>query len=146
MRSSRSLFVAALVIGVGVILCPSTVLAQGAIAGQVSDSTGSVMPGVTVEASSPALIEGARSATTDGQGRFQITNLRPGTYTVTVSLAGFKTFVANEVRLLSNQPGNITATLEVGDLTEKVEVKAGSELVQTEVAARQAISELPTRQ
>ena len=60
------------------------------IAGTVTDSSGAVLPGVTVEASSPALIEGTRSVTTNEAGRYSIVNLRPGTYTVTFSLAGFR--------------------------------------------------------
>src|SRR5688500_17716636 len=64
---------------------------SGGIAGDVRDSTGAVLPGVTVEAASPALIEKVRSVVTDGQGQFSIIELRPGAYTVTFSLPGFAT-------------------------------------------------------
>jgi IMP dehydrogenase/GMP reductase len=66
---------------------------SGAIAGQVTDTTGAVLPGVTVEASSPALISGMRSVVTDGGGRYSIEQLVPGTYAVKFTLAGFSTLV-----------------------------------------------------
>ena len=76
----------------GVVLClPTLARAQAAIAGEVRDTSGAVLPGVTVEASSPALIEKVRTAVTDGNGRYRIEDLRPGTYTVTFTLAGFTT-------------------------------------------------------
>ena len=64
------------------------------IAGVVRDSSGAVMPGVTVEASSPALIEKSRTVSTDTQGRYNIVDLRPGTYTVIFTLTGFSTVSA----------------------------------------------------
>ena len=74
------------------VLSPAAVFAQATgIAGVVRDTTGAVMPGVTVEASSPALIERVRSVTTDAQGHYKIVDLRPGTYTVTFTLPGFST-------------------------------------------------------
>src|SRR4051812_38521403 len=73
-------------------LIPATVLAQTTgIAGVVKDVSGAVLPGVTVEASSPVLIERTRSVVTDGQGLYSIVDLRPGTYSVTFTLAGFST-------------------------------------------------------
>src|SRR6266545_292910 len=65
---------------------------RASIVGQVQDSTGAVLPGVTVEAASPVLIERVRAGTTDSSGRFAIIDLRPGIYTVTFSLPGFKGF------------------------------------------------------
>src|ERR1051325_12154391 len=82
-------------IGLGMVLAllpPTASLAQtttGTIAGVVKDTTGAVLPGVSVEAASPALIEKVRVAVTDSEGQYQIVNLRPGTYTVTFTLAGF---------------------------------------------------------
>ena len=70
-------------------LCPSVLYAQASITGTVKDPSGAVLPGVTVEASSPALIEKVRSAVTDGSGQYRIVDLRPGTYTVTITLTGF---------------------------------------------------------
>src|SRR4029078_6909773 len=71
---------------------PSLAYAQaGSIAGNVRDATGAVLPGVTVEAASPALIEKTRTVTTDSQGVYKIADLRPGTYSVTFTLPGFAT-------------------------------------------------------
>src|SRR5439155_25834061 len=88
MRRTIDRIAAALILA----LVPAMAVAQtGSIAGVVKDTTGAVLPGVTVEASSPALIEGMRSATTDDKGQYKIVDLRPGVYSVTVPLAGFKT-------------------------------------------------------
>src|SRR5690242_3528327 len=74
-----------------VLLWPSLAFAQAAIAGVVKDTSGAVLPGVTVEAASPALIEKVRSAVTDATGQYKIVDLRPGSYTVTFTLPGFAT-------------------------------------------------------
>jgi hypothetical protein len=74
------------------LLIPSIAVAQASITGVVKDASGAVLPGVTVEAASPVLIEKVRTAVTDGNGRFQIVDLRPGAYTVTFTLTGFNTF------------------------------------------------------
>jgi hypothetical protein len=71
---------------------PALAQQTSSIAGIVRDASGGVLPGVTVEAASPALIEKVRAATTDGEGRFNIVDLRPGTYAVTFTLPGFNTF------------------------------------------------------
>jgi Carboxypeptidase regulatory-like domain len=72
-------------------LFPAIASAQGAITGVVRDTSGAILPGVTVEASSPALIERVRSAVTDSSGQYRIEDLRPGSYVVTFTLAGFST-------------------------------------------------------
>jgi hypothetical protein len=69
----------------------STAWAQATVAGLVKDTSGAVLPGVTVEAASPALIEKVRTTSTDGSGRYRIEDLRPGTYSVTFTLPGFAT-------------------------------------------------------
>ena len=74
------------------LLCSSSAFAQSAISGAVRDTSGAVMPGVSIEASSPVLIEKVRAAVTDEQGRYTIIDLRPGTYTVTFTLEGFNTY------------------------------------------------------
>jgi hypothetical protein len=95
-------------LGLGLVLVlPTALLAQGAIGGSVKDSTGAVLPGVTVEASSDALIERTRSAVTDANGQYQIVNLRPGTYAVTFTLAGFN---ASSARV-SSSPARIRCPL-----------------------------------
>ena len=75
-----------------VVLVPAPASAQASIAGVAKDSSGAILPGVTVEAASPALIEKVRSVITDGSGQFKIVDLRPGTYSVTFTLPGFNTF------------------------------------------------------
>ena len=72
-------------------LLPASAWAQSSVTGVVRDGSGAVLPGVTVEAASPALIEKVRSTVTDDQGRYRIVDLRPGTYTVTFALTGFST-------------------------------------------------------
>ena len=81
------------------ILVPSVVYAQASIAGVVKDASGAVLPGVTVEAASPVLIEKVRSAVTDGTGQYRIVDLRPGTYSVTFSLTGFSSVKRDGVEL-----------------------------------------------
>ena len=73
------------------LLFPSALHAQGSIAGVIKDTSGAVLPGVTVEAASPALIEKVRSVVSDGTGQYRIEDLRPGTYTVSFTLTGFST-------------------------------------------------------
>src|SRR5688500_7559262 len=118
------------------------------LTGVVVDSAGGVVPGATVSVMNNATKVTLESVSNTA-GQFSFPALPVGTYTVTVSLTGFKTFVANEVRLLGGQVGNINATLQVGELSEKIEVKAGSELVQTQSASVSStlsveqLSELP---
>src|SRR5438552_3016985 len=103
------------------VLVPSLARAQSsAIAGQVTDATGAVLPGVTVEASSPALIGGTRTAVTDGQGRYAIEQLVPGVYKVTFTLSGFSTLVREQLELLANFTAPVDAQLRVGALEESI--------------------------
>src|SRR5437773_7916424 len=92
-----------LILSGALLLLPATVLAQsvstGSITGVVRDTSGAVLPGVTVEAASPALIEKVRSAVTDTSGLYRITDLRPGTYSVTFALAGFNTVRRENIEL-----------------------------------------------
>ena len=101
---------------------PTTARAQSAFAGVVKDATGAVLPGVTVEASSPALIEKVRSVTTDANGLYRIENLRPGTYTITFNLPGFSAVKRDGVELPSNFISTINADLKVGAMEETVTV------------------------
>src|SRR5215471_7443011 len=94
------------VMAVAIAFLPSLAFAQGAISGVVKDTTGAVLPGVTVEAASPALIEKTRSVATDSQGQYKILDLRPGTYSVTFTLTGFSTVKREGIEL----PAQFTAT------------------------------------
>jgi hypothetical protein len=89
-------------------LLPSTLHAQASITGVVKDTSGAVLPGVTVEASSPALIEKVRAAVTDQAGRYRVVDLRPGTYMVSFSLTGFQSLRREGIEL----PGTFTATVD----------------------------------
>jgi hypothetical protein len=114
-------------------LYPAAVAAQGtaggSVAGVVHDNSGAVLPGVTVEASSPVLIEGTRSVVTDGQGLYQVVNLRPGTYVVTFTLPGFSTFRREGIIVATGFTATVDATLAVGALEETVTVTGESPLV-----------------
>ncbi len=129
---------------------PATTFAQSAIAGRVTDATGGVLPGVTVEASSPALIEGVRTAVTDSQGRYSIVDVRPGIYSVTFTLAGFTTVVRAGIQVGSNVNVPINAVLQVGALEESVTVSGATPVVdvqaasRTEVLPRDTLNALPT--
>ena len=92
MRSIRSALTGAAVVAALLVLFPAISFAQSSIAGVVRDASGGVLPGVTVEASSPALIERTRTVVSDGQGQYKLVDLRPGVYAVTFSLQGFSTF------------------------------------------------------
>ena len=133
-----------------VFLLPLTAFAQSTFAGVVRDSSGAVLPGVTVEATSPVLIERVRSAVTDDQGRYTIVDLRPGTYKLTFTLTGFTTFVRDGVELPSNVSVPINAELRVGAIEESVTVTGQSPLVdvqnaqRTQVVAREVLDALPT--
>src|SRR5262245_20553393 len=120
---------------------PVTLWAQaeaGAIAGVVRDASGAVMPGVTVEAASPALIEKVRSVVTDKQGLYQIVELRPGLYTVTFTLPGFSTFRHEGVELTTGFTATVNAELKVGVLEETVTVSGTAPVVDTRNVLQQA--------
>src|SRR5882672_11886792 len=122
------------VFGIGLIflaclsLVPRPAMAQqtSAIAGLVRDTTGAVLPGVTVEAASPVLIEKVRTVVTDDQGRYNIVNLVPGTYSVTFTLPGFNTLKRDGVQLTSGFTAAVNAELPVGALQETVTVSGAS--------------------
>jgi len=120
-----------------ILLLPATALSQAVIAGTVRDSSGSVLPGVTVEATSPVLIEKFRAAVTDGTGQFRVEDLRPGTYTVTFTLPGFNTFKREGVELTGSFTATIAAELKVGELSETVVVSGESPVVDVQSARRE---------
>jgi hypothetical protein len=120
------------------VLWPMAASAQSAIAGVVKDASGAVLPGVTVEASSSALIEKTRSAVTDAQGAYKIVDLRPGTYALTFSLEGFNTFKRDGVDLPSSFVATINAELKVGTITETIVVTGESPVVDVQSNTRAA--------
>lgn len=133
------------------IFSPSILWAQaGAIAGTVRDTTEAVLPGVTVEASSPALIEKVRTAVTDGEGLYKISDLRPGEYSVTFSLSGFQTVQRKGIRLLSGDTANVGAELGIGAVAETLIVSGAAPMVdvqsvtQHRVVTQESIESLPT--
>jgi carboxypeptidase family protein len=135
---------------VGIGILPADALAQSAISGLVNDQSGAVLPGVTIEATSAALIEQARTAVTDSQGRYTIVDLRPGAYKVTFTLPGFSTVIQDGINLPSNFTATVNATLAVGALNETVTVSGQSPIVDLQSARRtsslnrEQIDTLPT--
>ena len=118
-------------------LVPSLASAQATITGIVKDSSGGVLPGVTVEATSPDLIEKVRTATTDAEGRYRIDQLRGGTYSVTFSLPGFNTIRREGINLAGTFVATLNADLVVGALQETVVVTGESPLVDVQSVSRQ---------
>ncbi len=108
---------------------PGMAYAQASITGVVRDSSGAVLPGVTVEASSPALIEQTKSATSDAAGQYRIVDLRPGVYAVTFTLPGFGTFKREGIELTATFVATVNADLKVGALTETVTVSGETPVV-----------------
>jgi hypothetical protein len=102
---------------------------SGSIAGSVKDTTGAVLPGVSVEASSPALIEKVRTVTTDAEGNYRIVDLRPGTYSVTFTLQGFKTVKREGIELTTGFTAAVNGELSVGEVSESVTVTGETPIV-----------------
>jgi hypothetical protein len=120
-----------------VVLLPGMASAQATIAGVVRDASGGVLPGVTVEASSPALIEKVRSVVTDGTGQYRIVDLRPGTYSVTASLTGFTTVKREGIELSGAITATIPLELRVGSLQETITVTGETPVVDVQSVRRQ---------
>jgi hypothetical protein len=148
-RVMRAVFAA---LFVGILLLPLGAWAQtsGGIAGAVKDTSGAVLPGVTVEAASPALIEKVKTVVTDGQGEYKILELRPGTYTVTFSLTGFSAVKHEGIVVTSGATTPVSADLKVGTLSESVTVTGESPLVDVQntnvqqVLASEVIQNIPS--
>ena len=123
------------------VLIGSDALAQGqlgSIAGVVRDTSGAVLPGVTVEAASPALIEKVRTVVTDGQGQYKVIDLRPGVYSVTFTLNGFSTLRRQGIELTTGFTATVNADLQVGAVEETVTVTGESPIVDTQNVVRLA--------
>jgi hypothetical protein len=121
----------------GILLLPSAVFAQASITGVVKDASGAVLPGVTVEATSPELIERVRSAVTDGTGQYRIENLRPGNYAVTFTLTGFSTVKQEGIELTGSFTATVNADLRVGSVQETITVTGETPVVDVQSAKRQ---------
>jgi hypothetical protein len=114
-------------------------LSSGTIGGVVKDESGAVLPGVTVEAASPALIEKVRTAVTDEQGVYRIVDLRPGLYTVTFTLTGFGTFRREGIELTTGFTATVNADMKVGSLEETITVSGAAPLVDTQNVNQQRV-------
>ena len=132
---------------------PTAVFAQGAgatIAGVVKDTSGAVLPGVTVQAASPTLIERVRETVTDGTGQYRIVDLRPGAYTVTATLTGFSTFRREGIEASGTGTITVNAEMKVGSIEETVTVSGETPVVDLQsttrerVMSKEVVDSLPT--
>jgi hypothetical protein len=125
-------------------------LGAATVVGVVRDASGAVLPGVTVEAASPVLLEKVRTTVSDGEGRYQIAELRPGTYSVTFTLPGFITFRRDGLELTSNFVATVNADLRIGAVSETVIVSGETPLVDVRsvsegtVVTEETLAVLPT--
>jgi hypothetical protein len=146
----RRVVICTAVLCAGIVLAPASAYAQAGIAGIVKDTTGAVMPGVTVEASSPALIEKTRVVVSDSAGQYKIVDLLPGTYQVSYTLAGFKTVRRAGIVLEGTFTATVNVELQVGAMEETLNVTAESPTVDvisnaaTFVANRDVLDAIPT--
>jgi len=121
------------------LVAPAAAFAQGAFSGVVKDASGAVLPGVTVEARSPALIEGTRAVVTDSAGQYQIVDLRPGIYTLTFTLTGFSNVRRDGLELAGSRIVTIDAQLSVGGVQETVTVSGETPVVDIQSSAKQQV-------
>src|SRR5437762_2733826 len=135
MRTSLRVLFAAITL----VLVPASAWAQAAITGVVKDASGAVLPGVTVEAASPVLIERVRSVASDVTGQYRIVDLRPGTYTVTFSLPGFSTVKREGIELTGTFVATVNADLKVGTLEETITVTGETPTVDVQSVVRQRV-------
>ncbi len=133
MRKSRQI----LLVGSMILALPLSAYAQASIAGVVKDASGAVLPGVTVEATSPVLIEKARTAVTDGAGQYRIVDLRAGAYTVSFTLVGFSAVRREGIELSGSFTAVVNADLKVGALAETITVTGETPIVDTQSVRRQ---------
>src|SRR6516162_5048815 len=130
--SRRILLVLSLVLAL-----PLSAYAQASIAGVIKDASGAVLPGVTVEATSPVLIEKARTAVTDESGQYRSVDLRAGMYTVTFTLTGFSTVKREGIELTGSFTAVVNADLKVGALAETITVTGETPVVDVQSAKRE---------
>src|ERR671919_2207002 len=127
-----------------VFLLPAAAWAQSSITGVVRDTSGGVLPGVTVEASSPALIAGSSTTVTDDQGLYRIVDLRPGPYTVTFTLPGFSTVRREGIELRAEFTATVNADMAVGAIEETLTVTGEAPIVDTRSSRAQVQFERDT--
>jgi hypothetical protein len=128
----------------GILLLPGIVFAQATIAGVVRDASAAVLPGVTVEAASPALIEKTRTVVSDGTGQYRITDVPPGTYVLTFTLQGFTTVIREGLAVSGSGVIPINIDMRVGTLQETVTVSGESPLVDTQSVRREVVLDAAT--
>jgi hypothetical protein len=122
-----------------VVLSPAIAHAQATLAGTLRDGSGAVLPGVTVEAASPALIEKARSSVTDGTGQYNIPSLPPGVYAVTFTLPGFNTVVREGIEIRGAGVITVNAEMRVGGVQETITVTGESPIVDVQSTRRETV-------
>ena len=140
-RLSSSLAVFALALTIPSSAAAQGALARGTLTGTVRDTGGAALPGVTVEATSPTLIEKVRTGVSDAAGIYRIVNLDPGVYTLTFTLQGFNKVRREGVELIGSATVTIPVELPVGNLAETIEVKAETPVVDVQSTAREAVIE-----
>jgi carboxypeptidase family protein len=142
--------VKAIVLFVSVAVLPASAYAQASIVGIAKDASGAILPGVSVEASSPALIEKTRSVLTNGVGQYAIEDLRPGTYVVTFALSGFATVKREGIELTGTFVATVNADMRVGGVSETVTVTGQTPVVDVtstrnqQVISGQTVAEIPS--
>src|SRR5262245_10458723 len=147
-RTTRFLILWAIVLSPGIARAQSAT--TGAIAGVVRDTTGAVLPGVTVEAASPALIEKVRTVVTDNEGQYKVVDLRPGTYAVSFSLSGFSVVRREAVELTAGFTATVNADMKVGSLEETITVTSATPVVDIQnvrtqnLLSREVLDALPS--
>jgi len=129
----------ALIVLAWLAIVPAAAYAQASITGVVRDTSGAVLPGVTVEAASPALIEKVRSVVTDSTGQYRIENLRPGTYDITITLPGFSTVKREGIQLTGTFTASVNAEMRVGTVEETITVTGESPVVDVQSTNRQQV-------
>jgi hypothetical protein len=122
------------------LLLATPAYSQPALAGIVRDASGAILPGVSVEASSPALIEKVRTVVTDGTGQYRIVDLTPGTYIVTFTLSGFSTVRREAIELSGSGVTTINADLRVGAVEETITVSGATPVVDTQTSTRRQVT------
>ena len=149
MKQYVRLLLAMFVLNMATAVSPTPALAQGggattSLSGTVTDTSGAIIPGANVAIKNNSTATDYQAVTNES-GFFSVPALDPGSYTVTVTLMGFKTAVLNDVRLNAATPGTIKVALEVGGLEETVVVQGGTEIIQTQSALRSRPRSTPIR-